>query len=553
VRSDRRAAEFAHHAEQAGATADLVGYSVKAAEEAAALGAYREAMAHLSRAIKHGAQLPDDQRAKLLERKAFAAFYCGAFNDAMQALDDAMAIHRRAGNVLGVGDALRIAGHVQWNLGDPALAEANLSEAVRILEAEPDSWQYAIALASQSQFDMLADRNAKAIPAAEEALARAKKLGRWDICLQALTYLRTTLASTNLDEGLPAIRATIEEASAREELDALPRLYANLTSVMTAARRYDGLLEAFDEGVAICTARDQPALEGLIRGNRANAFLDMGRLGEAVSEAEYVLYGPYPKGAGVIGAMIALSRARVRLGLPEGGVLDQARRLPTAQRDLLRRAPLAIADAEAHWLEGSRPGAEARLAAVMDAVVEAWSQLWHIGEAAFWLSVVGQKPKLPAKALARIAGPQRAYLDGRWRDAARGWADLGCPYEQAISLTEGGESEKREALVIFDRLGAVPAARMLRRRMRSDGVRSVPAGPRTGRRLDPAGLTRRQNEVLGLLAAGLSNSEIADRLGLSEKTVEHHVSAVLAALDAPSRLAAVQIARERGLEAVADG
>ena len=54
--------------------------------------------------------------------------------------------------------------------------------------------------------------------------------------------------------------------------------------------------------------------------------------------------------------------------------------------------------------------------------------------------------------------------------------------------------------------------------------------------------------MLRLLVEGLANADIADRLGLSAKTVEHHVSAVLAALEAPSRLAAVQIARERGLD-----
>jgi DNA-binding NarL/FixJ family response regulator len=83
--------------------------------------------------------------------------------------------------------------------------------------------------------------------------------------------------------------------------------------------------------------------------------------------------------------------------------------------------------------------------------------------------------------------------------------------------------------------------------MRAAGLRAIPSGPRSARRDDPAGLTPRQNDVLRLLVGGLANADIAERLGLSAKTVEHHVSAVLAALEAPSRLAAVQIARERGL------
>jgi DNA-binding NarL/FixJ family response regulator len=124
---------------------------------------------------------------------------------------------------------------------------------------------------------------------------------------------------------------------------------------------------------------------------------------------------------------------------------------------------------------------------------------------------------------------------------------MGCPYEQAIALAFGDEAEQRQALALFEQHGYAPAARKLRRQMREQGVRGVPAGPRSARRNDPLGLTPRQRQVLELLAEGLSNGEIAERLEASPKTVEHHVGAVLAALDAPSRLRAVQLARERGL------
>jgi DNA-binding CsgD family transcriptional regulator len=550
ARGDRRAAELAHHAEQAGAVGELIPFSIKAAEEAGAVGAYREATAHLGRVLAYGQALPDEARAQVLERKAFAAHFCGAFAEATAALDEAIALHRRSGSATGLGNALRIAGHVHWNLGDSPLADTLLGEAVEVLAAEPESWQAAMALASKAQFDMLADRNALAIPAAADALARAEALGRWDIWVQAQTYLRTAQASTDLDAGLPALRETIAQARERGELDALPRLYANLTSVMSSARRFDGFMEAVDEGMAACRARDQAPLEAYVRGNRAAALLDMGRLEEAVAEAEYVVHGPYPRVTVSLTAMIALSRARVRLGRPEGGVLDQARALPTSQRDLLRRVPIALADAEAHWLDGSRPGAPERLAEVFDEAVAAWSQLWNLGELALWLAILGRPPKLTNAVAAQLGAAHLAHVNGDWREAARLWAAQGCPYEQALALSIGDASARREALAILDRLGAEPAARNLRRRLRAEGVRAIPTGPRAAAApADGAGLTPRQHEVLRLLADGLSNAEIAARLGLSAKTVEHHVSAILAALDAPSRLAAAQIARERGLTA----
>jgi DNA-binding NarL/FixJ family response regulator len=66
-------------------------------------------------------------------------------------------------------------------------------------------------------------------------------------------------------------------------------------------------------------------------------------------------------------------------------------------------------------------------------------------------------------------------------------------------------------------------------------------------RANSAGLTRRQVQVLGLIDEGLSNIEIASRLCISAKTAEHHVSAIMARLDAPTRQAAAAAARNRGL------
>jgi DNA-binding NarL/FixJ family response regulator len=74
----------------------------------------------------------------------------------------------------------------------------------------------------------------------------------------------------------------------------------------------------------------------------------------------------------------------------------------------------------------------------------------------------------------------------------------------------------------------------------------VPRGPRRATVTHPAGLTARQAEVLGLLADGLSNADIAARLRLAPKTVDHHVSAVLARLGVTSRGQAAARARKLG-------
>jgi DNA-binding NarL/FixJ family response regulator len=80
-------------------------------------------------------------------------------------------------------------------------------------------------------------------------------------------------------------------------------------------------------------------------------------------------------------------------------------------------------------------------------------------------------------------------------------------------------------------------------RLRELGLR-VPAGPREATRANPAGLTARQLEVLELLAEGLTNTEIAERLVVSPRTAEHHVAAVLRKLGAATRRDAVRRAAE---------
>jgi len=162
------------------------------------------------------------------------------------------------------------------------------------------------------------------------------------------------------------------------------------------------------------------------------------------------------------------------------------------------------------------------------------------GELAAWLWRVDALEQHPAD----IAEPYALEISGDWRGAAGEWRDLGCPYERATVLAlYGGELEQREALAIFDQLGAAPTAQMVRKRMREQGVRGVPRGSRASTRGNPLGLTRREAEILALLSEGLRNAAIARRLFMSTKTVDPHVSAILAKLGVPSRAQAVAMAR----------
>jgi DNA-binding NarL/FixJ family response regulator len=96
-------------------------------------------------------------------------------------------------------------------------------------------------------------------------------------------------------------------------------------------------------------------------------------------------------------------------------------------------------------------------------------------------------------------------------------------------------------------MGSAPAAAIVARKLRSRGARGLPRGPRPQTRQNPANLTQREVEILGLVAEGLRNADIATRLFLSPKTVAHHVSAILRKLDVQTRGEAGATATRLGL------
>jgi DNA-binding NarL/FixJ family response regulator len=141
---------------------------------------------------------------------------------------------------------------------------------------------------------------------------------------------------------------------------------------------------------------------------------------------------------------------------------------------------------------------------------------------------------------------------GEWAEASREWAGLGCPYEAALALYDAGdEAAQRQALQLFTGQGAPAAAQLARYKMRALGMTAIPRGPRPATRAAPASLTPREQQVLALLAEGVPDKEISRRLFISERTVHHHVSAVLSKIGVSSRTAAAREAARMGIAAPA--
>jgi DNA-binding CsgD family transcriptional regulator len=231
-------------------------------------------------------------------------------------------------------------------------------------------------------------------------------------------------------------------------------------------------------------------------------------------------------------ALGVIGRAKARRGDADAeAVLATAVELGTGLREVQWTAPAAAAAAECAWLRGDADEA-ARLAGDMYAEVSALTTPAFRSELVYWLAKAGRSHP------DGVHGPYGLLAAGRWREAAELWRD--CPYEHALALSESPDAaDLLAALTALEALEAAPLARIVRRRLRELGV-TAPRGPAPATRSNPAGLTARQLEVLRLLAEGLSNAEIADRLVLSVRTAANHVAAVLDKLGVHTRAEAVE-------------
>jgi DNA-binding CsgD family transcriptional regulator len=322
------------------------------------------------------------------------------------------------------------------------------------------------------------------------------------------------------------------------------RAFVNLAWLTVRERSYGDAASHLERGLEYCDERGLDLWYLSLLGCRARLELDQGRWSEAVDSAGVILRDhrkwPVPR----LFALVVLGLVRARRGDPDvWPPLDAALAWAQPTKEVQLTAPAAAARAEAAWLEGRRDDAAAAAEAGLELALRSGAP-WEIGDLACWRRRAGRDDKAPSGA----AEPYALEMAGEWARAAELWEQIGCPYEAALARAQADDHEPlRRALDDLQRLGAAPAAAIVARRLRQRGARGLPKGPRKATRENPAQLTARELEVLELVAQGLGNAEIAERLFLSQKTVGHHVSAILRKLDVRTRAQASAQAVRLGL------
>ena len=536
-RGERDLARVAYHAEAAGDSDAVLRFAPAAAAGAASVGAHREAAAQYARALRFGNGLEPAERAELLEALALECLLTDQDDEGIAALEQALELRRVVGDGLKEGDDLRRLSAFHWCPGRTAESDRYGRDAVALLEALPPGRELAWAYANLAINCLSAARWGEAVAWGQRAVELASSLCATEIELHALATIGACTDYGQLEQALErALRAGLG--------DQVGHIFIPLTIIAVEQRRQAEAARHLKAGIAYCSERGLELYRLYLLAFRARFDLDQGRWSQAADSAAAVLRVPFPSTRPRIESLLVLARVRARRGDPEvWPLLDEAWDLAQPTRELPRLGPVAAARAEVGWLDGDRDRVDEATAGPLELACERQAP-WLVGELAAWRRRAGLDVDIAAEA----AEPFALQLAGRATEAAEAWRQLGCPYEAALSLADAGEEEPlRRAHAELRTLGAAAAAAILARRLRERGARGVPRGPHPRTRENPAGLTARELEVLALLAEGRRNAQIAQQLVVSNKTVAHHVSAILRKLAVRTRGEATAEAARLGL------
>jgi DNA-binding CsgD family transcriptional regulator/tetratricopeptide (TPR) repeat protein len=537
-------ARLAYHAEGAGDASAVLRFAPAAAARAAALGSHREAGAQYERAIRFIDQRERAALAELYDRLVEESSLTDTWDRAAQAGERALALWRELGDRRREGATMSRLSRTMWRLCRPEsrhYAEA----AVATLEPLGRSPELAWAYAGAAKVIMEDMADGRGVAFARKAQDIATELGLPDVLSDALNTEACLLSDLGGD-WQPLMERALDVAVAAGAQDQAGRAYGNMWVLLANSGRLVECEKYLDEGTQYCDEHDLGTYGFCLRAGRSEWLLALGRWDEAVGIARPLLASRVTSPANRTLLALTVGRVLCRRGDPEAWTyLDEA--LTNAVNSgepgwLLDARP---AHAEAHWLAGDVDAARADLAAaVRCAPGELPPVAWLV---ASWCRRLGMD--VPAITLP-AEDPAALLLAGDCAGAAAEWDARGMPYEAALALYDAGtEDALREAIRRFEALGATAAVEATRREMRRIGARFVPSGARAATRAHPLGLTRREAEVLDLVSAGRTNAEISAELFVSPRTVDHHVSAVLAKLGVRTRAEAASEATRRGLVA----
>lgn len=517
----------------------LIDLAPRSARYAAKVGSHRLAVEDFRQLTSHLDRLTSEARGPIVEEWAREEFLVDNIEAAIALGESAFRHYRDLGDVVGESRVSAQTAQFYEHDGQRERAELCARHAVDVLGANPPGADLARALEVNAYLQMMVGNVGATLALVEQTLqAGGPDIDEW-ILIRALNHRGIVANITNYPGG----RASLDEASERAR--SAREWYEEgraLVSHAWAAAEFRDLPVAADyaqRAIASAVDHELPTLEAYAMAIHARTLEYGGEWTKAEETAQELLATAVSNQMVVLPVIGGIS---ARKGRPSArATLTKAWEMSLLSGENQRLAPVAAAFAEYAWISDETDLPISDFKRVMDAEIERGFQ-YSPGSICFWLWKLGELTEPPG----RIAEPYRLVMMGRASEAAAIWKRKGVPYEMALSMMHGDHNLQLASLEVFETLGASAVAAKLRKELRDQGVR-VPRGRGRKTRGHMAGLTGRQAEVLSLLDENLSNREIADRLFLSPRTVENHVSAILAKLNSDTREEAVMRARAEGI------
>ncbi|MGZ3922524.1 MAG: helix-turn-helix transcriptional regulator [Flavisolibacter sp.] len=534
-----------HHAKAANMNELVVSYAPIAARQAAKYGAHVQASKLYLAAIEYYKQQEAETIVSLYESYAYECYLSNQISEAIIYSTKALQFLQDSSHNAKRANCFRLLSRLWWLQGNKAKAEDYAAKAVNLVINEPSSASKAMCLSNMSQLKMLSDEVEDAINWGEKAISMAKELGDEKIRCHALNNVGTALARIPAlrQKGNALLDESLQIALENHFHEDVARAYTNMGSSAVIMRDYVYARTVLRAGIEYGEEKDLSTWTLFLLSELARLHLETGEWEKARSIAEGVLKNEPQGRLSRTEALVVLAKVRMRtaVGDPLPLLLDAA---STAKdvKELPSMLPALTGLLEYEWMTGIKV-VDTDTLELATSLVEAKGNIYENSGFAYWLlKARGQGVKLKESFDGYRTGKPSIL-----KKSATVWQDLGCPFEQALLLFEGDSEEKRQALEILDKLGATATFQKLKFLMRSSGIKKLPRGIRKTTRANRANLTLRELDVLELLQEGLQNKEIGDRLFISAKTVDHHISSIFFKLNVNSRVKAVQQAIESEL------